>query len=344
MESKYPREWQGKKLISLAQSKGIDEIRRTTVPAYTFLKFHKLPVEIQLRIWSLAASVHEPQFHTIGSISNDETQGFLPDSYPYCIKSSSGIDCREITWPVQRPPVPSILHVCQQSRGEGLKTYTRLAVKYHSCSQPGCELYFNVLYDIFYIGNEPWEGFKILVDILIKFNTTRPLQTKLRTGMDQLRNLRNILVDLNIFGAVPVAIWSKFPKLETLSIVFYPHKEIQDAEPNGYFNRRLALTRPQNGRHEKRASWVVRMAKSALEAVKKNTTPDWKLPTIEAVLRSDVIRYGDHYGSDSEEDDELSEDGSTGDDDEIVEVDDSTWYQQAAARMTHEVPKEELST
>jgi hypothetical protein len=54
--------------------------------------------------------------------------------------------------------------------------------------------------------------------------------------MDHLRNLRNILVDLNIFGAVPGAIWTKFPKLETLSIVFYPYKEIQDAEPNGYFD------------------------------------------------------------------------------------------------------------
>lgn len=43
-------------------------------------------------------------------------------------------------------------------------------------------------------------------------------------------------MDLNIFGAVPGAIWTKFPKLETLSIVFYPYKEIQDAEPNGYFD------------------------------------------------------------------------------------------------------------
>jgi hypothetical protein len=43
-------------------------------------------------------------------------------------------------------------------------------------------------------------------------------------------------------------------------------------------------------------------------------------------------------------DDEISEDGSKGDDDEIVEVDDSIWYQQAAARMIHGVPKEELST
>jgi hypothetical protein len=163
VESKYPREqcvWQGLKLASLAQSKGIDEIRRTTVPAYSFLKFRKLPVEIQLRIWSLAACVHEPQIHAIGSMSNDETQGLLPDSYAYCIKSSSWIDCREIAWPPQRPPVPSTLHVCQQSRGEGLKIYTRLAVKYHSCSQPGRELYFNVLYDSFYIGDEPWEGIK----------------------------------------------------------------------------------------------------------------------------------------------------------------------------------------
>jgi hypothetical protein len=163
--------------------------------------------------------------------------------------------------------------------------------------------------------------------------------------MDQLRNLRNILVDLNIFGAVPVAIWTKFLKLETLSIVFYPYKEIQDAEPNGYFDRRFAFTRPRNGRYEKRASWIVGTATSALEAVRKNTAPEWKLPTIVAVLRSDVITDGDHYDSDSEEEEEeISEDGSEGDDDEIVEVDDSIWYQQAAARMTHEVPKEELNT
>jgi hypothetical protein len=290
----------------------------------------------------LAACLNEPEIHAITSMSNDQTQGFHPDSYTYCLKGSSRIECKGVGWPPQRPAVPSVLRVCQQSRGESLKIYTRLAAKYHAGSYPERELYFNIIYDSFYLGCGPWDDFKILVDILIMFNTTRPLQTKVRRGMDQLRTLRNILVDLNIFGAVPVAIWTAFPGLEKLSIVFYPYMEISDLEPNGYIDCKFTFSRPGKGKYEKRALWLAEKAASALKVV-KNATPNWKLPTIEAVLRSDVKGDGDYYDSNSEEsDDERSEAGSNGDNDEIVEEDDSTWYQQAAARMTHEVSREDI--
>lgn len=68
-----------------------------------------------------------------------------------------------------------------------------------------CEIYFNTLCDSFYMGYKPWNEFKILVDILIQLNTTRTLRTNVRKEMKQLHNIRHLIVDLNIFGAVPAA-------------------------------------------------------------------------------------------------------------------------------------------
>lgn len=318
------------------QSDGISKVQTTTVPAYSFTKFNQLPVEIQLRIWCLTARMDEPQTHAIAPMTEEESESYYSESYAYCLRGSSRINCEANRWPKRRRRIPFVLHVCQRSRGVALKIYTHIAARYESGSWPQCEAYFNTLYDSFYMGYEPWNEFKILVDILIKFNTTRPLQTKVQKDMEQLRNIRRLIVDLNIFGAVPAKVWTEFPKLEKLTIAFYAFNTISDTEPRAY-ERNLVFTKAQRGsKYGKRAQWVVTSAKSALEAAKTDGKFEWKLPVIEALVRRVSNDEVDDFVEEEWTDREVS------DEDEADEDADATWYEQAAARMTHNVPKDEF--
>ncbi len=73
---------------------------------------------------------------------------------------------------------PAILHVCLQSREETLKVYTKIRTT-NLLIMPRvrlyANLYINTLYDRFYIGGDKRDNFKILIHLVIKANTTRPL-------------------------------------------------------------------------------------------------------------------------------------------------------------------------
>ncbi|KAJ5050902.1 uncharacterized protein L3040_002770 [Drepanopeziza brunnea f. sp. 'multigermtubi'] len=49
----------------------VDSVRTSHVPAYTFTKFPKLPVELQTSIWSFAARVDSPQTHRLSLIDSE---------------------------------------------------------------------------------------------------------------------------------------------------------------------------------------------------------------------------------------------------------------------------------
>jgi 2EXR family len=332
-----PIDW---KEIDTVQFEGLDAVRNTTVPAYSFTKFRELPVEIRAKIWSLAARVDEPQIHAFVSMNNDKSLTIYPDIYNYILNGSSRILCESREWPARKWPLSSILHTCHQSRAVALNIYTCLAAKKTLEVRPSQEAYFNTLYGSFYMGYEPWNDFKILVDIIIKLNTTRPLRTDVQKDMERLRNIRNLIVDLNIFGAVPACVWAEFPKLEKLTIAFYGYGTISEKEPGGD-ERELVFKKPQSGKYRKRSDWVVTAATKTLKAAKRSVMAEWKLPTVEAVLRRvDADEYN-VVDSDSEDED-LDQNISNEEAEEADEDDDSAWYQQAAAKMVHDVPKQEI--
>jgi 2EXR family len=316
----------------MAQAEGVEVVRNTTVPAYTFTQFGNLPVEIRASIWSLATRVEEPQIYSFFSMAHDESRLFPRDG-------SSRIFDELPEWPQRKQLFPSVLHACHESRSVASEIYSIMPVKYLGNNWAE-ETYFNTLYDSFYMGGDPWNDFKILVDILISWNTTRSLRTHVRKQVEQLKNIRNLIVDLNIFGAVPVRLWAEFPKLETLTIAFYGYSTIKEEKSWGRKPRDLHFTEPRPGKYQKRCEWVVNSVRQALEAAKRENLPEWKLPTIRAVLRRVDEDFDEvDYGSDEESTDEDSlDEGNKGD----SGYDDSIWYQHAAARMVHDVPKQEI--
>jgi hypothetical protein len=94
----------------------------------------------------------EPQTHAVTSMSNDNSQDFLPGTRTYCLEGSNWINCKTKTWTPWRRRIPTILHACQQSRAVVLKIYTCLAARHHAGSWEEREMYFNTLYNSFYMG------------------------------------------------------------------------------------------------------------------------------------------------------------------------------------------------
>ena len=165
-------------------------------------------------------------------------------------------------------------------------TFTRPPFKHYT--REG-EAYFNTPYDTFYIGGETWSEFKILIDLLVKLNTTRPLREPVQNDLRKLQNIRLLIVDLNIFGAAPLRLWAEFPKLEVLTIAFYPSSTIKDKE--------LRYRDPDNGPVRfitplrgtifgKRAGYIRKIALETLETLKNSEIPKWKIPTVEVVVRT----------------------------------------------------------
>jgi len=81
------------------------------------------------------------------------------------------------------------------------------------------------------MGCGAWTDFKILIDIVLKLNTTEPLRSKVARGMAQLENIRNLIVDLTTFGLAPANVWTGFPKLKKLTIALYAGSSIEACEP-----------------------------------------------------------------------------------------------------------------
>ena len=314
------------------QRNGIQETRKRAIPAYTFELFPKLPVELRHKIWSMATRTEEPKIHTLAPLEPNFR------NYPRRrgIHGSSPIDLRG----KGGQPNHKLLRICRESRMVARTIFTRMPFKMYYVGSANDFAYFNTLYDTFYIGGYLWDEFKILVDLLIKLNTTRALQPKVSRDIERLQNIRLLTVDLNIYGALPPRLWAEFPKLEVLTIAFYPYPTIADREPEISRNEGLEFIKPRRrSKFGKRAEWIFKSATESFECVKKGS-PLWKIPKIEVVVRMtgkdlDFETYWDLYGDESEDEDE--------DEDELEdEDDDSIYLQQLEARMSHEVSRDQI--
>lgn len=123
-------------------------------------------------------------------------------------------------------PCLSILFVCQQSRSEAQKMFTRLPIYGSEPDSGNAEGYFDTKYDTFYLKGA-WTEFKFLVDLLITINTTRSLRRSVQRSLEKIFEIRSLAVDLNTFGLLPLQIWTKFPQLEVLKIVYYPWNDVK---------------------------------------------------------------------------------------------------------------------
>lgn len=153
--------------------------------------------------------------------------------------------------------------------------------------------------------------------------------------MGQLLNIRRLMVDLHIFGAVPASIWAGFEGLETLTIIFYPFPDIKDAEVEGWSHPPKLVKRQRGTKHGKRVDWIYNSASRSLATAKKTEMPEWRVPKIEVLVWGIVDKDGE--GCEIYVEEEWTEEELKEDDDE--EENDSNWYKQAAATITHTVPK-----
>lgn len=115
------------------------------VPAYTFTKFGDLPLELQARIWSLAARFDMPRTRCLVLIGRQ-----------------TRIHCSSLIEGTQIPePFPEVVGICHLSREEAMKVYTRLKTTGAS-QQSAVDPYINTLYNSFYMGEQSWDKFKIV--------------------------------------------------------------------------------------------------------------------------------------------------------------------------------------
>ncbi|KAE9364604.1 hypothetical protein N431DRAFT_421711 [Stipitochalara longipes BDJ] len=309
-------------------SEGIEEVRRKMVPAYTFVKFGALPLELQARIWSMAARFEDPKLRVIQHMQGTQV-------------GSSLIDYDR--WKFE--PFPNILHVCRTSRVEVMKVYTQMSTStsVYINSYINVKPYINTLYDSFYMGEKEWDQFKILIDLVVKENTTQPLRPAVQTDLDALLNIRFLMVDLNIFGAAPINLWANFPKLEKLSIIFYPFEETTVVVGEQLRNFTPEFVKPQRGSwHGKRAEWIVNLASKSIEKAKAEAVPDWKVPKLEALVRRTGTEI-DFEIEDEFTDDEITVEYDNSDDERERNEVEENWRGQAAARMTHaQVPRDKI--
>lgn len=97
-----------------------------------------------------------------------------------------------------------LVQVCSDARMAYRNVYARLA-----CREGGYRHVDHHFYDTrdeFYMGEKDFADFKILIDVLILQHTTRPLGWKLMEDIVALQRIRNLTVDLNIFGGAPADI------------------------------------------------------------------------------------------------------------------------------------------
>lgn len=280
-------------------------------------------------------------------------------------EGSSRIIREHNTWRSEKTPIT--LRVCRDSRRVAQRIHTRMRFCGARQRAQRPEAYFNTLYDQFYLAEYPWNDFKILIDILIKQNTTRPLQSKVQRDMDRFFEIRYLTLDFHVFAGVPASVWVEFPKLVRLTIGIYPYEAINDRE--AIPDRDLGFVKPQKGsKYGKRADWVLSAASTALR-VAGDERRNWRMPELEVLVRLTGDQIDDtveeHWTEDLEEyeqavalymedsteqEQEHTEDNSddTSSDHANEEVTDeeedtdSAWFEQADARMKQTVSPAEI--
>jgi hypothetical protein len=317
-------------------------VRGISAPPYTFARFNDLPLEIQLRIWSAAARTSEPQ-----------TFFFLSPGMKLSMLNSIPIPTHLAAYSHELRRFPILLHVCQKARAETLKVYTKLACPTPWSGKARPLEYVNTLYNNFYLGGDNWSEFKVLADLVMSIEHLKTLKESVVRDLHRIRNIHNLTVDINIFGDVPLRLWTEFPRLEKLTIALYPFDVFLD---RGLPIHQLDPTstnflKPKrNSGHGRRATWITEYAIAALQTTRKARAPDWKMPIIDVVVRDTGnpyvdfrIKAADEYGDISDE----SEDEILGSEIEETEFErerrkeaedaEKNWFSETQKRMAHTV-------
>lgn len=177
------------RILTCSQSEGIEEIRKRIVPAYTFTKFPKLPLELRLYIWNLLCRTDDAS--TFILVNTEASRSFwdhslsaVPEGSTQCIQPTMSKHQRSVI----HGKAPIAMRVCKESRAEGKKVYALILYRAHYVEtfedrrydnqgrlfydeQLGDRMcYINVLYNQFYMGGSQWDSFKVLLDLVIESN------------------------------------------------------------------------------------------------------------------------------------------------------------------------------
>lgn len=262
-----------------------------------------------------------------------------------------------------------IFYTCRNSRKVAQKISSLFTIKSDWDRNRVRLRYFNTLYDTYYIGAERWSDFKVLVDILIKLNTTRTLIPGVQNDVHTLQTIRNLAVDFNHFADTPPIVWTDFRELKTFTIILYPSDELYEVDETVYEMEEIKFVKPKRASFwGKRARWTLRSAKEVLEGVKEEQAPGWEVPEIEIMVRvtgrdyiDDAVEEsltGEEIDNDDEDEDEDNDEDEDEDEDENAdedededededngedEDDDIKWRQAATERMARKISKAEIS-
>jgi hypothetical protein len=128
--------------------------------------------------------------------------------------------------------------------------------------------------------------------------------------------------------------------LETLTIIFYAFSDIKDGASLKKFCLPPVLIKLQRGtKHGRRADWLHHSALKSLAAARENQMLEWRVPKIEVLVWGIVDEHRENCDDFENYIMEEWTEEEVEDEDKDDSNDDSTWYQQAARRMTHTVPK-----
>lgn len=235
-----------------------------------------------------------------------------------------------------RPELPSILHVCQESRIIARRVYTILPYKDRNQNYNTQHFaYFNTLYDVFCvrgIGPPAYSENPTLKSLLLP---------ELYADSENFSTMRHIRVNFAFLIAIPVKYWLYSFHLETLTIVMYMRHQQWDKlgyEFGSDWYDHDTGTGPRlqidhESKYGKRMMWSLQFVQARLQRTKADN-PDLHLPHLDVDLMVDPdltdveVQEGVKRKMISKNDE--------GDND-------SEWYKKAIAHCVDEIQDEELS-
>lgn len=165
--------------------------------------------EIQLHIWSMAIEPPTvPKTHILMSMTQEYvnlSQRKRENNNP---AGSSSI--HRYFLPRKGDIGPIVLtKVCPDARATYRDVYTKFPCREGSYYDKVVYHSHDTSNDNFYISSTcDWTDYKILVDLVILQNTTRPPCKQVEADVAGLQRIRHLTVDLNIFGGAPISIVS----------------------------------------------------------------------------------------------------------------------------------------
>ena len=129
---------------------------------------------------------------------------------------------------------------------------------------------------------------------------THPLSGETARDVAALKKIRHVVVDVVVFGGAPQNIWTHFPVLETMTVVFYAQDSVDDcgdfyacdhhARISGihvhlHRGRGFDLAKPyEKSKMGTRANIITKLVLQSLVAASKEV-PMWKVPELTVLYR-----------------------------------------------------------